>query len=286
MKVLVTGAKGQLGFDCVRVFKKCGFKDVLGIDVEDVDITQESKIKNFIFNYRPDVVVHCASYTAVNQAEVNKEIAYKVNVLGTKYIAESAEEINAKLVYISTDYVFDGSGSDYHEVADKTNPLNYYGYTKLEGEKSAGTCSKSFIIRISWAFGIKGNNFIKAMLTLADNHKELVVVNDQIGSPTYTYDLAKLISVMLTTDKYGTYHATNEGVCSWCELADATFKLANKDTKVIPMSSKEYQLKHPGTVNRPHNSKLSKKSLDSAGFKRLPSWQDALKRYLKELKVI
>ena len=229
--------------------------------------------------------MHNAAYTAVDKAEDNKDLAYKVNVCGTKYIAEAAEKVKSKMVYISTDYVFPGTGDRFYQVDDETGPTNAYGLTKLQGEQAAKACSRLFIVRISWVFGINGNNFIKTMLRLAETHKELSVVNDQIGSPTYTYDLSKLLCDMIVTDKYGVYHATNEGVCSWAEFASEIFKRAKKDVVVHPITTSEYLLGKPAQAIRPLNSRLSKDSLDNNGFKRLPSWQDALSRYLKELEV-
>ena len=243
----------------------------------------ESKL---IKEYKPDVVMHNAAYTAVDKAELNYDACYKVNALGPKYIAEACKEINAKMIYISTDYVFDGTKDGYYEVDDKTNPISVYGKTKLEGENFVKSIlDKYFIVRISWVFGINGNNFIKTMLKLANVGKtELNVVNNQIGSPTYTADLAVLLCDMIETNKYGTYHATNEGVCSWYEFAKKIFELSNINMKVNPVSTKEYLQMVTQQAKRPMNSKMSKKSLEDAGFNRLPSWQDALERYLKELK--
>ena len=287
MRILVTGVKGQLGYDCVKELNKRGYTDVKGIDIEDLDITDETKVLEYIKTYKPDVVMHNAAYTAVDKAELNYDTCYKVNALGPKYIAEACKEIDAKMVYISTDYVFDGTKDGYYEVDDKTDPVSVYGKTKLEGENFVKSIlDKYFIVRISWVFGINGNNFIKTMLKIAKAGKtELNVVNDQIGSPTYTADLAVLLCNMIETYKYGTYHATNEGVCSWYEFAEKIFELANNNMKVNPVSTKEYLTMVTQQAKRPMNSRMSKKSLDDAGFNRLPSWQDALERYLKELKV-
>lgn len=280
MKILVTGASGQLGYDVVRELNERGYKDVIGIGQNDLDITDENAVKKYILNYKPDVIMHNAAWTAVDLAEDNKEECFKVNVLGTRYIAETAQEIGAKLVYISTDYVFDGSGEDYFEIDSKIEPLSVYGETKYLGELESRKCEKHFIVRISWVFGINGKNFVKTMLNLAKTRKELSVVCDQIGSPTYTYDLSKLLCDMIETDKYGTYHATNEGICSWYDFAKYIFEINNIDIEVHPVKTKDYTATK---AVRPLNSRLSKSSLDEAGFQRLPEWKDALKRYVKEL---
>ena len=287
MRVLVTGVKGQLGFDCMRELNERGFFDVCGVDVSDFDISQEKEVAEYVSQYRPEAIIHCAGYTAVDLAELEKEKACRINVLGTKYLAQAAENIGAKFVYISTDYVFPGKGDYFQETIDATKPLNYYGETKLEGERKAKEyCSRLFIVRISWAFGLNGNNFVKTMLKLGESHRELKIVNDQIGSPTYTRDLSKLLVDMILTEKYGVYHATNDGVCSWAEFAAEIFKKTNMDVIVCPVATKDYLKEKPIQAKRPLNSRLSKKSLEDAGFSRLPTWQDALDRYLKELKVI
>lgn len=286
MKILVTGVKGQLGYDCGKELIKRGYTEVLGIDVDELDITNEQKVHEFINNYKPDVVMHNAAYTSVDKAEQNLELCYKVNALGTKYIAEACKEVNATMVYISTDYVFSGKGENFYEVNDKKEGLSVYGKTKSEGEDFVlNTLTKYFIVRISWVFGINGNNFIKTMLKLASLGKtELNVVSDQIGSPTYTADLAVLLCDMIETDKYGIYHATNEGICSWYEFAKKIFELSNIHMKVNPITTDEYRKLVQNQAARPLNSRLSKKSLDKANFNRLPSWEAALERYLKELK--
>lgn len=286
MKILVTGVNGQLGFDCVKELTNRGYKEVKGIDIKDLDITNKDDVFNYIKSYKPDVIMHNAAYTAVDKAELNYDDCYRVNSLGTKYIAEACKEVNAKMVYISTDYVFDGNKNGIYEINDQTNPLSVYGKTKLLGEEFVKSClSKYFIVRISWVFGINGNNFIKTMLRLAnEGKKELNVVNDQIGSPTYTADLAVLLCDMIETEKYGIYHATNEGYCSWYDFAKKIFELANKDIVVNPVTTEEYLKIVKQQAKRPMNSKMSKLSLDKVGFNRLPSWDDALKRYLKEIK--
>ncbi|MCX8084255.1 MAG: dTDP-4-dehydrorhamnose reductase [Calditerrivibrio sp.] len=279
IKVLVTGVKGQLGYDVVKRLKELGI-EVIGVDVDEFDITDKQQTEDFIKGVNPDLVVHCSAYTAVDKAEDEKDICYNVNVNGTRYIAEVCKRIDATLCYISTDYVFDGQGESPFEVHDPTSPINYYGFTKAEGEKIVrDILEKYFIIRTSWVFGLNGHNFVKTMLKLAETKNEIRVVADQIGSPTYTADLAILICEMIQTDRYGIYHATNEGFCSWYEFASEIFKLANRNVRVVPISSNEYIAK----ANRPKNSKLSKRILDEKGFKRLPHWRDALERYLKEL---
>ena len=287
MRILVTGANGQLGHDVLKELEKRCFKDFKGIDLADLDITKEEDVKRFIYSYCPDVIIHNAAWTAVDKAEEFPEKVYEVNALGTKYIAESAKRIKAKLMYISTDYVFDGKGSDFFEIDSPKNGLSIYGRTKAAGEDFIISLLKEFwIIRISWVFGINGKNFIKTMINLAKNgKKDLYIVDDQIGSPTYTFDLAILMCDMLLTNKFGVYQATNEGVCSWCDFAKYIFSASGfSDVCVHPVSTEEYMLKVPKQAHRPLNSRLSKKSLDLAGFNRLPDWRDAVDRYLIELK--
>lgn len=280
-KILVTGVKGQLGFDVVRELEERGYKNVLGIDKDELDITDKNAVDEFISNFKPDVIIHCAAWTAVDKAEEMKELCYDVNVLGTRYISQVAEKLGAKMVYISTDYVFDGLGEKFFETYDKIEPLSVYGKTKYEGELEVQKCKKHFIVRISWVFGVNGNNFVKTMLKLAETKTELSVVCDQIGSPTYTFDLSKLLCDMIKTEKYGVYHATNENTCSWAEFAVKIFEIAKKDVKVNFVTTEEYKQISKNSAVRPLNSRLSKSSLDSAGFKRLPTWQDALERYIK-----
>ena len=278
MKVLVTGTKGQLGFDVCNELTRRGIENQ-GIDRDECDITNKQAVLDYIYNYAPDVVVHCAAYTAVDRAESEEHVCRRVNRDGTEYIALACKTINAKMVYISTDYVFNGEGDKFFEVDDETGPLNMYGLTKLEGEEQVRKIlEKYFIVRISWVFGVNGNNFINTMLRLAGGNKELQIVADQIGSPTFTYDLAPLICDMIETEKYGTYHATNEGECSWAEFAEHIFKVAGQNVLVQHITTEEY----PTKAVRPKNSRLSKKSLDEAGFKRLPDWKDAVERYIKQ----
>jgi dTDP-4-dehydrorhamnose reductase len=282
MKVIVTGVKGQLGYDVVRVLKERNYFDVLGIDVDDLDITDSQSVKEFLEKENPDIIVHCAAYTAVDNAEDNKALCYDVNVNGTKYLVEAAMTHDAKFVYISTDYVFSGDKKGQYDVKDIPNAKSVYGKSKYLGEIETLKHSKHFIIRISWVFGKNGNNFIKTMLRLGRDNNKLNIVSDQIGSPTYTHDLSKLICDMIETDKYGIYQATNEGVCSWFEFAQQIFKFSNIDINLNPISTEEY----PTKAKRPKNSVMSKKTLLDNGFDLLPSWQDALKRYLKEIEVI
>lgn len=286
LRILVTGAKGQLGFDCIRELKKRGYQDVMGIDIEDLDITNEAAVYKFIENYHPNVVMHNAAWTAVDKAEEHPQRVYEVNAFGTKYIAEACKKVNAKLVYISTDYVFDGLGTTPFEVDGHRSGLSVYGKTKAQGEDFVTSIlDKFFIVRISWVFGLNGNNFVKTMLRLAQNgKKELNVVCDQIGSVTYTYDLSKVLCDMIETKKYGIYHATNEGFLSWFDFAVEIFSLTGVDVKVNPVTTEEYLKLIPQQAKRPLNSRMSKDSLIQAGFSLLPNWKDALKRYLKELK--
>lgn len=276
MKVLITGVKGQLGYDVARVLKEKNI-EYLGTDRQDLDITMESDVLKFIRNYQPTHLIHCAAYTAVDKAEDDKEMAYKINVLGTKYLAAAAKSIHAKFVYISTDYVFDGLGDIPFAVTAKPNPKGYYGLTKYQGELEVqSNLDKYYIVRISWIFGINGNNFVKTMLRLAETNLELNVVSDQIGSPTYTYDLAYLLYDLIQIDSFGIYHATNEGYCSWYDLAVEIFRQAKVDIKVHPILSKDY----PTKAIRPLNSRMI------TNFKSMRSWKDALHHYLKELGVI
>lgn len=285
LKILVTGVKGQLGFDCLRILKERGYYNVLGIDKDELDITNEDAVNKFILNYKPDVIMHNAAWTAVDKAEEMPELVYKVNALGPKYIANAANKVGAKLFYISTDYVFDGEGNTPFEVDSPKDGLSIYGKTKSQGEDFViNNTNKYFIIRISWAFGINGNNYIKTMLKLSKIKDELNIVCDQIGSPTYTYDLANLMADMMESDKYGIYHATNEGFISWFDFTKYIYKAKGiTNVKVNPITTEEYLKLNPNQAKRPLNSRMSKKSLIEAGFKLLPNWESAVDRYLKEL---
>ena len=281
MKYLVTGYNGQLGYDIVRELKNRGVNDtdIIPTDVKDMDITDRDAVIKKVNDVKPDVIFHNAAWTNVDGAEDSKELCEKVNYLGTKNMVDAAKMVGAKIVYISTDYVFDGTKDGMYEVNDQTNPLSVYGMTKYQGEEAVRSYDNHFIVRISWVFGINGKNFIRTMLKLSESRNELNVVADQVGSPTYTVDLARLLVDMVSTNKYGTYHANNEGFCSWAEFAKYIFDSSNIDMKVnaIPTSS------YPQKATRPLNSKLSKKSLDDAGFNRLPDWKDAVNRYKEEL---
>src|SRR5471030_100176 len=278
--VLVTGVNGQLGFDVVKELKRRNI-ECLGIDKAELDITDNDAVNEYISKLKPKCVIHCAAYTAVDKAEDEEEICSKVNVYGTENIAKACKKVNAKMIYISTDYVFDGEGENPFEVDRNIKPTSVYGKTKSEGElKVKEILDKYFIVRISWVFGVNGNNFIKTMIKLGKEKESLNVVCDQIGSPTYTFDLAPLLCDMATSEKYGVYHATNEGFCSWAEFAAEIMKKANLNCKINPIPTREY----PTRAVRPFNSRLSKKSLVDGGFELLPTWQDALDRYLIEVR--
>ena len=279
MKVLVTGVKGQLGYDVMAELAKRNI-EAIGVDIDEMDITDKISVEKVIGEAAPDVVVHCAAYTAVDAEEDNEALCRRVNADGTRNIAEVCKKLDCKMVYISTDYVFDGQGTRPWEPDDERHPLNVYGQTKYEGELAVQeNLSKYFIVRIAWVFGKNGKNFVKTMLKLAETHDKLTVVNDQFGSPTYTYDLARLLVDMIQTDKYGIYHATNEGICTWYEFACEIFRQAGVKIEVTPVPASEY----PAKAKRPENSRLDKSKLTENGFERLPSWQDALRRYIKEI---
>lgn len=278
MKVLVTGVKGQLGHDVVNELEKRGHEAV-GVDIQEMDITDAVSVRQVLTEAAPEAVIHCAAYTAVDAAEDNEELCRKVNAAGTENIARVCRDLDCSLMYISTDYVFNGQGERPWQPDDKREPLNVYGQTKYEGELAVEQLEKYFIVRIAWVFGVNGKNFIKTMLNLGKTRDTITVVSDQIGSPTYTYDLARLLVDMIETDRYGRYHATNEGLCSWHQFAVEIFRQAGMNVNVIPVSSDQY----PAKAKRPANSRMDKSKLDAAGFKRLPLWQDALGRYLKEL---
>lgn len=279
MKVLVTGVKGQLGYDVMNELKKRGIEGI-GVDVDEMDITDASACKKVIKEICPDAVIHCAAYTAVDAAEDNEELCRKVNADGTRNIAEVCRELDCKMMYISTDYVFDGKGTRPWEPDDNRTPLNVYGQTKYEGELAVEELlEKFFIVRIAWVFGVNGKNFIRTMIRLGKERGAVSVVDDQVGSPTYTYDLARLLVDMIVTEKYGRYHATNEGLCSWYEFACEIFRQAGMDeVQVTPVDSSTFAAK----AARPSNSRMSKDKLEANGFERLPSWQDALGRFLDE----
>ncbi len=302
MKVFVTGVCGQLGHDVMNELAKRGYEGV-GSDIQEayagvadgtavttapyvsLDITDQAAVEKVIIEIHPDVIVHCAAWTAVDMAEDDDKVAKvrAINAGGTQNIANVAKAIDAKMVYISTDYVFDGQGeTPWQPDCKDYKPMNVYGQTKLEGELAvANTLSKYFIVRIAWVFGKNGKNFIKTMLKVGKNHDEVKVVNDQIGTPTYTFDLARLLVDMIETDKYGYYHATNEGgYISWYDFTKEIYRVAGYTTKVTPVTTEEYGL---SKAARPFNSRLDKSKLVENGFTPLPTWQDALRRYIDEL---
>ena len=304
MKVLVTGVCGQLGHDVINELAKRG-QEGIGSDIQPeyagvadgsavtkapyirMDITDEEAVLATIKEIRPDVIVHCAAWTAVDAAEdeENRDKVFRINATGTEYIAKAAKEIDAKMVYISTDYVFDGQGDRPWEPDDKCYaPLNVYGKSKLEGELAvSSTLEKYFIVRIAWVFGLNGKNFIKTMINVGKTHDTVRVVNDQIGTPTYTIDLARLLVDMIETDKYGYYHATNEGgYISWYEFCKEFYRQYGLSTNVIPVTTAEYGL---SKAARPFNSRLDKSKLTEMGFVPLPTWQDAVARYLREAQI-
>lgn len=303
MKVFVTGVSGQLGYDVVNELYRNGYTAV-GSDIVDkgnlkvfdtssyasrceyvkLDITDKNAVLNVLKTVSPDVVIHCAAWTNVDGAEDenNRNLVYKINVNGTENIANACKELNCKMVYISTDYVFNGQGdTPWTPDCKEYSPLNVYGESKLLGEKAVSQIlDKYFIVRIAWVFGVNGNNFINTMLNVGKKFDTLRVVNDQIGTPTYTFDLAKLLVSMISTQKYGYYHATNEGgFISWYDFACEIFKLANYKVKVLPVTTEEYGV---SKAKRPFNSRLDKQKLKDCGFELLPTWQDALKRYLSD----
>lgn len=281
MKVLVTGATGQLGWDVMKELEKRGI-DCRGTGSKDLDITDWNAVMQYIGTYRPDAVIHCAAYTAVDKAEDEPEICRKVNADGTSYIAEACKRVDAKMIYISTDYIFGDDGDQPHEVDDPPHPLNVYGQTKWEGEEAVRCILKKyFIVRISWVFGEHGNNFVKTMLRLGKTKKEISVVADQFGAPTYTADLAPLLCDMILTEKYGTYHACNSGCCSWAEFAEEIFKTAGMDVQVIPIKTEEY----PVQARRPKNSRLKIHFSLRKGDEKFPEWENAVKRFI-DLKVL
>lgn len=283
MKVLVTGSKGQLGVDLTKELAKRGH-EVIGVDVAEMDITNFSQVDEVITSVRPDAVIHCAAWTAVDLAEDEENIpkVKAINAYGTENVAKASSKVGAKLIYISTDYVFDGNGVEPFD-ADSTafGPLSVYGQSKLDGENAVRKyCDKFFVVRTAWVFGKGGNNFIKTMLNVAKKRDKVTVVFDQVGTPTYTPDLAVLLADMVVTDKYGNYHATNEGgFISWYEFCKEIYKQAGVTTEVVPVTTAEYGI---SKAKRPFNSRLDKSKLKKEGFTPLPDWRDALKRFLKE----
>jgi dTDP-4-dehydrorhamnose reductase len=279
VKILVTGCTGQLGYDVIKQGLKLGL-NMIGVGSKDLDITNQEKVSVFVTKLKPDAIIHCAAYTAVDKCEDDRNICWNVNVGGTENLAKAAKNIDANFLYISTDYVFNGEGVAPFKETDEPQPIGYYGLTKYEGEQVIQQLLENwFIVRVSWVFGINGNNFVKTMLRLAETQNELNIVNDQVGSPTYTTDLAHLLIDLIQSDKYGIYHASNEGFCSWAEFAKEIFKQNNVVVNVNSISSEEF----PTRAARPKNSRMSKQKLVDNGFTPLPNWQDAINRYLKEL---
>lgn len=287
MKYLITGASGQLGYDVKRDLLSRGVAeaDIATPRAAEMDIADAEAVENYVENFRPDVIIHCAAYTNVDGAESDAEVCRKINADGTRNLVQAAAKVGAKIIYISTDYVFDGENSEPYEVDAEPNPQSVYGQTKYEGELAVRAYPKHFIVRTAWVFGINGRNFVKTMLKVAQGREEVSVVDDQFGSPTYTVDLARFLVDLSESDKYGTYHATNEGFCSWAEFTEEIYRNAGVKTKVKHVSTEEYAAiaGHP-QAKRPHYSKLSKDAIGQNGFMRLPSWQDATKRYITELK--
>ena len=285
MKYLITGYKGQLGYDVKRELLKRGVSEenILAIDKEEMDITDSREVSKVVNDFKPNVIFHCAAWTAVDKAEDMSDACYNVNVVGTKNVVDASLEVDATIIYMSTDYVFDGTKEGLYTEEDKVNPKSVYGKTKYEGEEEVRRNPKHFITRISWVFGINGHNFIRTMLKLAENHSELNVVDDQIGSPTYTVDLAKVLVDMSSSNKYGTYNVTNSDYCSWAEFAEYIFESNKKCVKVNKVTTEEY-LEITGTKQayRPRNSKLDKTKLEE-NFGLLPTWKDAVLRYNIEL---
>lgn len=277
MRVLVTGVKGQLGHDVAGELTKRGHSYV-GVDIEEMDITDAASVEKVMIEAQAEGVIHCAAFTAVDAAEDQVELCRRVNAEGTRNIAKMCKKLDLKMLYLSTDYVFNGLGTRPWNPDDEREPLNVYGQTKYEGELAVEEyLSKYFIVRIAWVFGEHGSNFIKTMLKLGKTHDTVTVVDDQIGSPTYTYDLAGLLVDMMETEHYGRYHATNGGYCSWYEFACEIFKQAGMKVNVVPVSSDHY----PSRAKRPMNSRMNQDKLEENGFVRLPAWQDALSRYLQ-----
>ncbi len=288
-KYLITGVKGQLGFDVKRTLLNRGIKpeNILAVDVDEMDITNKEEVMKTVKGFAPDVIFHCAAYTAVDKAEEDELTATAVNVTGTRNLTEASLAVGAKIVYVSTDYVFDGKKDGLYTPEDRVNPQSAYGMTKYLGEHEVKKNPRHFIARTSWVFGINGNNFVKTMLKLAENHRELNVVCDQVGSPTYTIDLANTLVDLAETDAYGTFHTTNEEYCSWAEFADYIFKVNHKDVKVNYVTTEEYaRILGRKQAYRPLNSRLDKAKLSETGLDRMPTWQDATKRYSAELALI
>lgn len=278
MKIFVTGANGQLGRDVVLEAGRRGFS-VVATDLAEMDITDPAAVEKTVLAEKPDCVIHCAAYTAVDRAEEEPEVCEKINAAGTENVASACKKADAKMIYLSTDYVFDGKGETFFTPESHPSPVSVYGKTKYQGETAVqAALEKFFIVRISWVFGLYGKNFVKTMIDLAGAREEIGVVCDQIGSPTYTKHLAPLLLDMAQSEKYGIYHATNTGVCSWFDFACEIFRLTGQTVRVRALSSEAY----PAKARRPKNSRLSKKKLVEMGFSPLPEWQDALRDFISE----
>ncbi|MEK5204707.1 dTDP-4-dehydrorhamnose reductase [Bacillus sp. FSL R10-2789] len=279
MKVLVTGAKGQLGQDVLCLLENQPW-EVFGFGREELDITNEEQVREKVLSIKPDIIIHTAAYTQVDQAESDEEAAFNVNAEGTKYLAKAAEAVGAKFCYVSTDYVFDGTKNEPYKADDQTNPQTVYGKSKLVGEQyTQEYCSKNYIVRTSWVFGLYGNNFVKTMLRLAEDRKELGIVHDQVGSPTYTADLARFIIDLVQTDKYGIYHGSNSGICSWYEFAKEIFEQSNIEIMINPLTTEDF----PRPAARPKYSVLDKGMIEQNGFESFQDWKKSLKDFLNKL---
>ena len=280
MKVMVTGVNGQLGQDVMIHLHRQGIEGI-GVDIQDFDLTDEDAVMSYVKKVQPSAIIHCAAYTAVDKAESDIARCCMINGEGTKNLVRAAVSVKAKMMYISTDYVFPGEGVEPYETMDPKGPKNIYGQSKLQGEMAVSSqMTAYFIVRTSWVYGVNGNNFVKTMLRLGKERDSINVVCDQIGSPTYSYDLARCLVDLIQTTRYGVYHATNEGFCSWAEFAQAIMDKAGLNCKVHPVLTIQYKT----AAARPLNSRMSKDSLDRAGIARLPQWEDALERYLMELR--
>lgn len=277
MKIMVTGASGQLGRAVMRAVRARGM-EVWGVSTADFDLTDAAAVNAAVLAERPDAVIHCAAYTAVDLAESEPARCMAVNAAGTMNLARAAAQVKAKLLYVSTDYVFSGEGDQPHETEERPGPLNVYGLSKWQGEEAVrALCTRFFIVRTSWVFGLEGRNFVRTMLRLGRSQQTVRVVDDQIGAPTYAEDLAVLLAEMIRTERYGMYHAANEGCCSFADFAAAIMRASGSSCRVEPIRSEEY----PSAARRPLNSRLSMRSLDENGFRRLPMWEDALTRFLR-----
>ena len=281
MRVLVTGASGQLGYDCVQCLMAQGVV-CCGVDREDFDLTDEQAVSTYIQTWKPDAIIHCGAYTHIDRAETQPEVCVTVNGMGTMNIVRAALRVNAKLLYVSADYVFAGNDEEPYTTSSQLCPANVYGVSKVQGEEAVRSLmQKYFIVRTGWLYSLRGNNVVRQILRAAHGHSEIAAENDQIGSPTFTEDLAELLCRMIMTQRYGVYHATNEGYCSLAELAEAILKRCGSRCRVKPVATEH----HPHEARRSCNLRLDMSSLDAAGFPHLPHWQNALERFLDQLGV-